>query len=215
MNPKNSNLEKAYRYRTLREIPWNFESPPEVLVGLLDKGRIKPCKAIDLGCGTGNYTLYLAEKGFHMTGVDISPSAIKTARENATQRDLKCDFFVMDVLGDFKTIKETYNFVYDWLLLHHIYPNHRKAYCQSVSKILSPGGTYLSVCFSEDDRQFGGKGKYRMTQLGTKLYFSSEKEIKNLFSPFFEIEELKTIETAGKSGPHLSIYALMTNSIRN
>ena len=215
MNSEKTKLEDAYRKRTLKDIPWNFESPPDVLAELIEKGRIKPNKAIDLGCGTGNYTLYLAEKGFHMTGVDSSPSAIKTARENAAKRDLKCDFFVMDVLGDFKTLKETYDFVYDWWLLHHIYPNQRRAYCKNVSKILSPGGIYLSVCFSEDDRQFGGRGKYRVTSLGTKLYFSSEKEIKNLFSHFFEIEELKTIETAGKSGPHLSIYALMTNSIRN
>ena len=88
----------------------------------------------------------------------------------------------------------------------------RKFYCDSVSRILNPDGRYLSVCFSEDDRQFGGSGKYRETPLGTTLYFSSEKELRDLFAPFFQIEELKTIETAGKSGHHQSNYVFMTKT---
>ncbi len=207
---KNSKLEKAYRDRPLKEIPWNFEVPPDELKELIEKQKIKPCRAIDLGCGTGNYALYLAERGFEMTGVDNSPSAIKIARENARKRNLKCDFQVMDVLRDFKKIQWNFDFVYDWLLLHHIYPKKRRSYCENVSKILNPGGTYLSVCFSEEDRQFGGSEKYRETPLGTTLYFSSEKELRDLFVPLFQIEELKTIEVTGKPGPHLSLYALMT-----
>ncbi|MCJ7580607.1 MAG: class I SAM-dependent methyltransferase [Candidatus Aminicenantes bacterium] len=209
---KNTKLEEAYRDRPLKEIPWNFEAPPRELVELIQKGRIKPCKAIDLGCGTGNYALYLAERGFEMTGVDSSLSAIQIAKENAKKRNLECDFLVMDVLENFDKIKGTFDFVYDWLLLHHIYPKKRKAYCGNVNKILNQGGKYLSVCFSEKDRHFGGSGKYRETSLGTTLYFSSEKELRNLFVPFFQIEELKTIEVASKSSPHLSHYAFMTRA---
>lgn len=207
---KNTNLEKVYRDRPLKEIPWNFEAPPDELVELIEKKRIKPCKAIDLGCGTGNYALYLAEQGFEMTGVDSSPSAIQIAKENAKKRNLECDFLVMDVLGDFKKIHGAFDFVYDWLLLHHVYPINRRAYCENVDKILNPGGKYLSVCFSEKDRQFGGLGKYRETALGTTLYFSSEKELRDLFVPFFQIEELKTIEIPSKPAPHLSLYTFMT-----
>jgi len=207
---KNNKLEKAYRDRPLKEIPWYFEAPPDELVELIDKKRIKPCRAIDLGCGTGNYALYLAERGFEMTGVDSSRSAIQIARENAKKRKLKCDFLVMDVLGDFEKIQGVFDFVYDWLLLHHIYPENRRSYCENVSKILTPEGRYLSVCFSEEDQQFGGSGKYRETALGTTLYFSSEKELRGLFDPFFQVEELKTIEVTGKSGLHFSLYAFMT-----
>jgi len=207
---KNTKLEKTYRDRPLKEIPWNFEAPPDELVELIEKGRIKPCKAIDLGCGTGNYALYLAERGFEMTGVDSSPSAIEIAKENAKKRNLECDFLVMDVLGNFEKIQEAFDFVYDWLLMHHIYPKKRRAYCENVNRMLKPGGRYLSVCFSEEDQHFGGSGKYRETPLGTTLYFSSEKELRDLFNPVFQIEELKTIEVTGKAGPHLSLYAFMT-----
>ena len=207
---KNTKLEEAYRDRPQKEIPWNFEAPPGELVELIEKRRIKPCKAIDFGCGTGNYALYLAERGFEMIGVDSSPSAIQIAKENAKKRNLECNFLELDVLGDLEKIQGTFDFVYDWLLLHHIYPKKRKAYCGKVNKILNPGGKYLSVCFSEEDRHFGGSGKYRETSLGTTLYFSSEKELRNLFVPFFQIEELKTIEVASKPAPHISLYAFMT-----
>ncbi|MFC2168192.1 class I SAM-dependent methyltransferase [Acidobacteriota bacterium] len=207
---KNTKLEEAYQNRLQKDIPWNFEDPPDKLVELVTKGEIEPCRALDFGCGTGNYALYLAERGFEMTGVDSSPTAIQIAKENAKKKKLECDFLEMDVLEKFEKIQGTFDFVYDWLLLHHIYPQNRRIYCKNVRKILNPGGKYLSACFSIDDQYFGGSGKYRETLMGTTLYFSSENELKKLFDPFFQIEELETIEVTGKSGFHLVIYAYMT-----
>jgi hypothetical protein len=45
--------------------------------------------------------------------------------------------------------------------------------------------------------------------LGTVLFFSSEKELRNLFKPYFNVEELKTIEIAGKFVPHKAIYTFI------
>jgi len=106
-------------------------------------------------------------------------------------------------------IEETFDFAYDWELLHHIFPEKRKKYIENVHRILNPGGKYLSVCFSEKDPQFGGSGKYRETPLGTILYFSSEDELRGLFDPYFNVRESKTIEISGKFAPHLANYAFM------
>ncbi len=76
-------------------------------------------------------------------------------------------------------------------------------------KTLNLGGKYLSVCFSEKDPQFGGSGKYRETRLGTLLYFSSADELRELFEPYFNIKELKTIEVTAKFVNHLANYAFM------
>jgi len=65
------------------------------------------------------------------------------------------------------------------------------------------------VCFSEKDPEFGGSGKYRETRLGTLLYFSSEDELRDLFKPYFNIKELKTIEVTAKSAYHLACYAFI------
>lgn len=202
-------MEEIYRDVPIEKIPWNIVTPPNDLVELIENGKVKPCKTIDLGCGIGNYALYFARKGFDVTGIDISPSAIKVAKENAKKNGDKCCFLTADVLGELNEVSETFDFGYDWEMLHHIFPEKRKKYVENVYRILNPKGKYLSVCFSEKDLQFGGSGKYRETQLGTILYFSSEDELKDLFDPYFNIEELKTIEIKGKSTSHFAIYVLM------
>jgi SAM-dependent methyltransferase len=194
---------------SLKDIPWNIEEPPRALVELLESGKVKPCKAVDFGCGAGNYAIYLASKGFEVTGVDISPTAIRIARESAEKKGVKCDFVVADVLGDLKEVRGVFDFAYDWELLHHLFPEQRIQYVKNVYGKLNPEGQYLSLCFSEKDPQFGGGGKYRHTHIGTVLYFSSEAEIRTLFEPYFHIEELKTIQVSGKFSPHLAIYAFL------
>jgi hypothetical protein len=76
-------------------------------------------------------------------------------------------------------------------------------------QVLVPSGTYLSVCFSEEDSGFGGTGEFRTTSIGTVLYFSSEDELRDLFEPYFEITTLKTIQVEGKREPHMMNYAFM------
>ncbi len=206
-----SEMDEIYKNIPEGEIPWSNETPPDQLVELVERGKIKPCKAIDLGCGTGNYSIYLASKGFMMTGMDISPVAINIARKNAKKKAVTCNFLAGDVTGIMNTMNEAFDFAFDWDVLHHVFPENRKNYVANVVKLLKPEGHYLSVCFHEKDLQFGGSGKYRKTMLGTRLYFSSEKELKELFEPCFKILELKTIEINGKSGPHVANYVLMTN----
>jgi SAM-dependent methyltransferase len=202
-------MDRIYREVPLQTIPWNSENPPEILVDLVGSGKVKPCRAIDLGCGAGNYALFLAGAGFDMTGVDISSRAIEIARENAAMRGIRCTFLVTDLLGDLHEIRDTYEFAYDWEVLHHIFPEDRERYVSNIHRILRPGGKYLSVCFSDEDPQFGGSGKYRKTPLGTTLYFSSERELRELFRPFFTVRSLETREVPGKYGPHLAICAFL------
>lgn len=206
---KHVDMDEVYKRIPQEEIPWNIEKPPKELVELVENGKVRPCKAVDLGCGIGNYSVYLAGKGFNVTGVDISPTAIKIAEENSKKRGVKCDFIVADLLGDLKGVSGTFDFAYDWELLHHIFPEQREKYVENVHGKLKPKGTYLSICFSEKNPQFGGSGKYRETPLGTLLYFSSEEELRDLFEPYFHIDVLKTIQISGKYAPHIAIYAFM------
>jgi SAM-dependent methyltransferase len=208
MGLKSVDIDEIYRKIPLDRIPWNSEAPPEAIVELVEGGRVRPCRAIDLGCGAGNYAIWLAQKGFDVTGTDSSPTAIGIAREKAERLGVPCRFVVADLLGDLHEIRDTFDFGYDWELLHHIMPGDREKYARNVHCLLNPGATYLSVCFSEEDPQFGGTGKIRRTTIGTVLYFSSESEIREILSPYFTIRELKTITVPGKYGTHRAIYAL-------
>ena len=207
---KQVDTDEIYRNIPLNKIPWNMVIPPDSLVQLIADRKIDPCKVIDFGCGAGNYAIYLASQGFKVTGIDISPVAIKLAKENAREMKIRCRFLVADMLGDLKKkVNKSFDFAYDWEVLHHIYPENRMKYIENVYKLLNPGGKYFSVCFSEEDPGFGGTGKYRETPLGTILYFSSKDELKNLFSARFNILDFKTIEISGKPVSHIANYAFM------
>lgn len=202
-------MEKIYSETPLADIPWNIESPPAAVVELIDSGQVSPCKTIDMGCGAGNYAIYLASVGFNVTGIDISPSAIALAEATAKEKSVACRFMVADVLAGLPEITDTFDFAYDWSLLHHVFPEDRKQYVETVHRLLVPSGTYLSVCFSEKDSGFGGTGQFRTTSIGTTLCFSSEEELRDLFEPYFEITTLKTILVEGKREPHLMNWVFM------
>jgi 2-polyprenyl-3-methyl-5-hydroxy-6-metoxy-1,4-benzoquinol methylase len=206
---KKTDIDKVYKDIPLERIPWNYDTPPDPLIELIASGKIRQCKTIDIGCGTGNYAIYFAKEGYEVTGIDISPSAISIAKKKASERKVECNFLVGDIINDFEKVNTGFDFAYDWEVLHHIFPDERQNYIENVSKILKKGGKYLSVCFSEKDLSFGGQGKFRETSLGTVLYFSSEEELENLFNEFFEIIELKIIQIRGKPTPHIAIYAFM------
>jgi SAM-dependent methyltransferase len=206
---KSTDLDSLYRNTPPDKIPWNREAPPDILVSLVESGEILPCKAIDLGCGAGNYSVWLAKQGFDVTGVDLSPAAIELAKALALKQGVTARFIAANLLDELKDLQEPFEFALEWDVLHHIFPNTRKKYVTNVGRLLAPGAKYLSACFAESDPNFGGVGKVRKTPIGTMLYFSSKKELRQLFTPLFRITALKEIEVPGNPVPHKAMYALM------
>ncbi|WP_227131352.1 class I SAM-dependent methyltransferase [Halorubellus salinus] len=71
-------------------VAWGPGAPEGDDLGLL--GDVDGTRAIELGCGGGQFGLALAERGADVTGVDISEAQLEYARENATERDADVDF---------------------------------------------------------------------------------------------------------------------------
>ena len=115
-------MERIYQNTPLEKIPWNIEIPLDVLVEIVDSGKVKPCKTIDLGCGTGNYSIYLANLGFEVTGIDISTTAVEIAKKNAKKKGIKSNFLVANVIGNLNEVTDKFDFALDWEMLHHIFP---------------------------------------------------------------------------------------------
>jgi SAM-dependent methyltransferase len=202
-------FEQIYKDSRPEEIPWNNEQPPELLMELVKSGQVKPDRALDLGCGLGNYAIWLAGLGFEVVGVDGSPTAIKIAKQNANKKEVRCRFLVADLTGDWPDLGGQFDFVYDWGLLHHIPHEQRQTYVQNVHRVLKPKGKYASLCFNEKDTAFEGKEKIRNTHLGTAVYLSSEDELRKLFGRLFEIIDFRVLEIAGKSMTHIFNYCFM------
>lgn len=184
--------------------PWTSIGPPKKLAELIESERISPGKAIDIGCGEGFNSIYLSSKGFDVLGIDLSENAIQYAKENATNRGVNLRFESMDI-ADLEQLNEKFDFVLEWGLLHQIMPPERQKYVEDVAELLNRGGKYLSACFNEQSPEFGGPGrKYRESPGGTRLYFSSQDELRELFEPHFRVIEDKIIRT-----PHIENYFLL------
>ena len=179
---------------------WTQINPPEEIVELLMNKKIKPCKVLDVGCGEGFYSIYLAKKGFEVVGIDISKNAIRYSKENAKKAGVKINFIAIDV-AELKKLNEKFDFVLEWGLLHSMMPEQRKKYVEDVSNLLNSGGKYLSICFNENDTRFEGpkQGERIVPEgsraiVGSRMYFSSMKELTQLFTPYFKIIESKVLE---------------------
>lgn len=207
----NACMENVYQTMDEDDIPWNRAVPPEILMNLIDSAGIKPCTALDIGCGTGNYSLYLASRGFQVTGVDVSKTAIQIANDKASAQKSSAHFISVNMIEEKINIKGTFRFINEWMVLHHILPASRRAYLKNICKLLPQKGKYLSISFSESDRQFGSppEGKTRKSPLGPVIYCASLDELSDYFKSDFNILTRRLTTIPGKQGKHTVNYLLL------
>ena len=79
-------------------LPWENGQPSSILQQVVADERIAPCRALDLGCGSGINSVWLAQQGFEVTGVDLSPAAIELARQRAATAGVRIQFLARDLL---------------------------------------------------------------------------------------------------------------------
>jgi SAM-dependent methyltransferase len=80
--------EEVYRERHVNELPWNAGGPDPDLMRLVKAGAIPVGQALDIGTGPGHDAVFLIQHGFNVIGIDISPTAVILARENASNAGL-------------------------------------------------------------------------------------------------------------------------------
>ena len=187
--------------------------PPKELVELVESRTVVSGTALDIGCGEGHSSIYLAKQGFEVTGIDFSETAISRAKKNAERAGVKCRFIKSDAIG-LDGLDSQFDFILEWGLLHCIMPRERQGYLSGVKKALRPNGVYLSVSFSWYDQALGGSMlKYRLApSSGLWLYYSSHAELKQLFSGFFSILNSKLVPIASnKNYNSTGNYFLLQN----
>jgi SAM-dependent methyltransferase len=99
--------------------------------------RLRPGRALDLGCGQGRNAVWLTERGWHVTGVDFSDVALATARGAAPAAD-----WVQADLREYRP-----QGVYDLVLyvFVQLVARDRKAVLERAAGVVAPGGTLLVV----------------------------------------------------------------------
>ena len=86
-------------YRRDRMPGWDVGRPSSHLVEAVEDGTFKPGRAIVFGCGSGTNAIYLASKGFQVTGVDVAPSALAVAAKKAGEAGVEVEWMLADVVS--------------------------------------------------------------------------------------------------------------------
>ncbi len=155
--------------------PWDIGRPQPVFVELAKKGEMEPGSVLDIGCGTGENAILLAESGYTVTGVDAAPIAIDTAKAKAKARNVTVEFHIRNALN-LNLGQSRFDNAIDSGLFHTFYDNERPVYAKEVAKSLREGGKYFMMCFSENEpTDWGGPRRV------------SRAEIQNTFSRLFQI----------------------------
>jgi len=172
------NEQKEKRYKT-PETPWDIGKPDFNLIEAVTKIPIKPCKALDIGCGTGDNSIWLAQHYFQVTGIDISEIAINKAKEKALKANIKCIFMVADFITN-KIEGAPFGFVFDRGCFHLFDSDEeRKRFAEKVANYLEKDSLWLTIVGNADDQR-SGYGPPRRTA----------RDIVNSVEPYFEILSL-------------------------
>ena len=104
---------------------------------------------LDVGCGTGENSLFFAGLGYETTGIDSSYLAISKALEKADARNLhdKATFLTMD-LFDLSELDKKFNTVIDSGVFHMFDSYRRGEYQKSIKNVLNKGGQLYILAFS-------------------------------------------------------------------
>ena len=166
------------RYKT-GDTPWDIGKPDFNLIQTVTTTPIKPCKALEIGCGTGDNSIWLSQQNFHVVGIDASEIAIEKAKEKALKANAKCTFLVSDVLTS-RIEGAPFGFAFDRGCFHTLGSDkERRRFAENVHGHLGENGLWLSLLGNADEQRDGPGPPQR-----------TARDIVNAVEPYFEILSL-------------------------
>lgn len=202
----NSKYWDKFYEKPLEEIPWqNVQA--DWFKTLVDNKTVTGSSSVDLGCGTGQKSIYLAKFGgfTDITGVDISKRAIEIAKQNAEKASVECNFVCADATGwSFIEVSKTFDFILDWANLHGIPDNQRAKYIEGINQHSHDGTLLLIRTFSSKNEGFEHFDFVRNNEPFRHYIFTKER-LMRLF-PNFKV--LQTNESELERSPKKGIFML-------
>lgn len=158
-------LNRTDRARTsgivLDRVPWDIGESQPAVRELEASGQISS-EVLDIGCGPGDNTLFLAGHGYQVLGLDAAPAAIERASRRAAERHADAQFAVADatsLAGYF----DRFATVIDSALYHCMTEHERAAYLDALHRACRRGALLHIICFSDTVPE-SFPGPYRISE---------------------------------------------------
>ncbi len=183
-----------YEFLYRRGAAWDRVGIGPELRELVEGGRLDPAshpRVLDMGCGTGANAVYLAQKGFQVTGVDFTEWAVQAARQRVRTAGLtgRCEILHGDLcqLPD-ERIHGSYDLLIDYGTLDDLPGPQRRRARDSVLALSRPGSLFFMWCFSVHKKDLPLVALHRMSRLMHSQLVPGEEQ--DLFGEAFDIERL-------------------------
>jgi len=200
-------------YSVLRQLPSWLKKPVPFVAEALS--FFKECGVrtiLDLGCGMGRNSIYLAKEGFHVIGIDTSASALKYAKTWSKTKALNNNVVLRASMTRLPFVSQTFHAVISVSVIHHARIRDIKKTIEEICTVLKENGLFLANLLSTKDYRYrqGEKledGTFRILEdFGEKQFeeihhFFSQREIRTLLTSFKNVS-LEQIQSGKKERLH-------------
>jgi 2-polyprenyl-3-methyl-5-hydroxy-6-metoxy-1,4-benzoquinol methylase len=168
-------------------------------------------RLLDVGCGLGNDLSRFASGGANCVGIDISPTAIKLAKQNFTHRKLSAEFLQMD--GEKMSFEDnSFDVIYCHTVLHFT-PNP-EAMIKEIHRVLKPGGQAIMMTINRHSWLYllHRLTKLKMDYMDAPVFNKyTYREFEKMLSPFSRVN-LTTERFPVRTEVHNGIKAMIYNT---
>jgi len=135
-------------YRGGRKPGWDSGIVAPDLKRAVEQRAVRPCRTVVLGCGSGTNAVYLAQKGFDVTAIDVAPTALGLAEAKAQKAGVNVRWLLADVLAP--PDLEPFDFMFDRGCYHNVRYVDAAGFVESMRRLSRPGTRCLILSLNRD-----------------------------------------------------------------
>lgn len=192
--PKEEQLEKIkkdWNVRFLEDKRWEDREPDQPIIDIINKYESElGKKVLDLGCGNGRHLIPLVERGFEVTGLDISEEGLKQAKKRLKQKNLSARL-IKGSTTELPFEENNFDSVISVGVLHHGDWNMINESFRETARVLKPEGKFILMVRSKKDQPEGEEIKF--SDKGRTSIHKGSRYKEDVLQHYFSIQELEEL----------------------